>query len=67
MNGWWVVIFMGSTPIGGPIAGWVAQHYSPAAALAVGGAATAIAAAWAYTQQTQRSPVIAVASDKQLD
>ncbi|HSC39399.1 MAG TPA: MFS transporter, partial [Chitinophagaceae bacterium] len=31
MNGWWVVIFIGSTPIGGPLVGWISQHSSPAA------------------------------------
>jgi MFS family permease len=32
------VIFLGSTPIGGPIAGWVGQHLGPRVALAAGGA-----------------------------
>jgi MFS family permease len=38
------VVFLGSTPIGGPLAGWVAQAASPRAALMLG-AAAALAAA----------------------
>jgi MFS family permease len=37
------VVFLGSTPIGGPIAGWVGQHISPRAGL-VGGGIVAISA-----------------------
>jgi MFS family permease len=38
------VAFMGSTPIGGPIVGWIGQAVDPRAALAVGGAAAILAA-----------------------
>ena len=46
------VVFLGSTPIGGPLAGWVAQAADPRAALLLGAgaalvAAAAAAAAWA--------------------
>ncbi len=34
------VLFVGSTPVGAPIVGWVAATFSPRAALALGGAAT---------------------------
>lgn len=34
------VLFMGSTPIGAPIVGWVAEAFSPRAALAFGGIVT---------------------------
>ncbi len=37
MNAWWVVIFTGSTPLGGPLMGWIAQHASPGWAFAIGG------------------------------
>ena len=41
------VVFLGSTPIGGPLAGWLAQSYDPRIALALaafsGLAAAAIA------------------------
>jgi MFS family permease len=34
------VLFLGSTPIGAPIIGWIAESFSPRAALAFGGLAT---------------------------
>lgn len=37
------VLFLGSTPIGAPIVGWVAEALSPRAALALGGLSTLIA------------------------
>ena len=52
----WAMAFMGTTPIGGPIAGWVAQHAGGRAGLALGGL-TALAAALAgsYSLLRQRS------------
>ncbi|HEV3231722.1 MAG TPA: MFS transporter [Candidatus Dormibacteraeota bacterium] len=44
----YAVAFMGSTPIGGPIVGWVGQSISPRAALGLGGVATILAALAAY-------------------
>jgi MFS family permease len=41
----WSVAFLGSTPIGGPIAGLVAEHWGGRAGLALGAAACLIAAA----------------------
>jgi MFS family permease len=41
----WSVTFLGSTPIGGPVIGAVAEHSGPRAALAVGGAACLAASA----------------------
>lgn len=41
----WAVAFLGSTPIGGPIAGWVAEHFGGRAALAMGAAACFVAVA----------------------
>ena len=38
------VVFLGSTPIGGPIAGWLSQTIDPRAALVMTGAAALIAA-----------------------
>ena len=38
------VVFLGSTPIGGPIAGWLSQAIDPRAALVLAGAAGLIAA-----------------------
>ncbi|HZU73044.1 MAG TPA: MFS transporter [Acidimicrobiales bacterium] len=42
----YAVAFLGSTPVGGPIVGWVAQAFGPRAALCLGGAATVVAAGW---------------------
>ena len=40
------VVFIGSTPIGGPIAGWVSEHLGARAGVAMGAIATLLAAAW---------------------
>jgi MFS family permease len=41
------VVFLGSTPIGGPLAGWLAEVAGPRASLAVGGLSALAGAAWA--------------------
>jgi len=43
----YMVLFLGSTPIGGPVLGWIAQHWGARWSLAVGGMAAGAAAAWA--------------------
>jgi hypothetical protein len=40
------VVFLGSTPIGGPLTGWLAQTYDPRVALLLAGA-SGLFAAWA--------------------
>jgi len=40
----WAVAFLGSTPVGGPIIGWIGEHIGPRYGLAVGGVAAIIAA-----------------------
>jgi MFS family permease len=40
------VVFLGSTPIGGPLAGWLSEAYDPRAALLLA-ASAGLAAAWA--------------------
>lgn len=42
----WTVAFLGSTPIGGPIIGWIGQSAGPRWGLATGGFAALLAAAW---------------------
>lgn len=42
------VLFLGSTPIGAPIIGWLAEVFSPRAALAFGGLATLAACSYGY-------------------
>lgn len=41
----WSVAFLGTTPIGGPIVGWVSQHTSPRFGLMVGAVAALVASA----------------------
>jgi MFS family permease len=41
----WAVAFLGSTPIGGPIAGWIADQFGGRAGLVLGAAASIAAAA----------------------
>jgi MFS family permease len=36
----WSVVYLGSTPVGGPIVGWVSENAGPRAGLALGAAAT---------------------------
>ena len=38
------LVFLGSTPIGGPIVGWISQDFGPRWGMAVGGIATLLAA-----------------------
>jgi MFS family permease len=38
------LVFLGSTPIGGPLIGWIAQHVGPRYGMGVGGIATILAA-----------------------
>lgn len=47
------VLFLGSTPIGAPIVGWVAETFSPRAALALGGIATLSACLYGYLRLPQ--------------
>jgi MFS family permease len=44
----WSVAFLGSTPVGGPIVGWVGQHAGPRYGLALGGMAALVAGALAH-------------------
>ena len=49
------VLFLGSTPIGGPLAGWVSQEYGPRAGLLLGAIPTLLVAAWfAFSRPPQR-------------
>jgi MFS family permease len=48
------VIFLGSTPIGGPIVGAFAEHIDARAGVGVGAIATALAAAWILSTVSSR-------------
>jgi len=49
----WAVAWLGSTPIGGPIVGWVAQEFSARWSLAVGGLPTVLIALGAWPALTR--------------
>jgi MFS family permease len=40
----YMVVVVGSTPIGGPIVGWISQHFGPRYGLGIGGVSTLLAA-----------------------
>jgi MFS family permease len=40
------IVFLGSTPLGGPLIGWIADAYGPRTAVALGGLAACAAAGW---------------------
>ena len=44
----WSIAFLGTTPIGGPIIGWIGDQYGPRWGLVVGGAAAILAALLVY-------------------
>ncbi len=65
----WGVAFLGSTPIGGPIIGWIGEHVGPRYAMGVGGVATVMAGTMAYgtmkrlaerTEESEAPPVAAM-------
>lgn len=54
------MVFLGSTPIGGPVVGWVSDTAGPRAGIAVGGVACLAAAAWAGRALHRRDDAVAV-------
>jgi MFS family permease len=53
----YALVFLGSTPIGGPIVGWISQQWGARSGLFVGGAASLVAAgaaAWSAHRQGPR-------------
>jgi hypothetical protein len=66
--GLWAVAFLGSTPIGGPIIGWVGEYVGARAALGLGGAVTILAGVAGYgtlatiDRRTQRTSDLAMPS-----
>jgi MFS family permease len=52
----WTMAFLGSTPIGGPLVGVIGEHVGPRSALALGGIAALVAAAFGATVFGWRIP-----------
>ncbi len=58
----WAIVFLGSTPIGAPLIGFLAGHYGARFALGVGGVATLLIAIWAgFALRRIRDTRVAVA------
>ncbi len=51
----WSMAMIGSTPIGGPIVGWIGEHYGGRWGLAIGGIATVLTAYFAYRSLHSKS------------
>jgi MFS family permease len=50
------LVFLGSTPLGGPLMGWLSEQWGSRAAMAAGGAVSLVAAAVAAVATTRRRP-----------
>jgi MFS family permease len=57
------VVFLGSTPIGGPLSGWIAETVSPRAGLLMGAISALVAAAGAWALLHRRARIAGVVSD----
>jgi MFS family permease len=51
----WVLVFLGTNPVGAPIVGWVAQTYGAGASIWLGGLISLVAAALALVWQLRHS------------
>jgi MFS family permease len=64
------IVFLGSTPIGGPIVGWVCEHFSPRVGLLVGAVSCFVAVAygvWGAGPTPRPEPVRASGADAIVD
>ena len=52
------MVFLGSTPIGGPVLGWLCDLTSPRVGLLVGGVGTLAAAAWGLANASPSRPAL---------
>jgi len=53
------IVFLGTTPIGGPILGWVCEHFGARTGFAVGGMAGLVAAAWGrFAMRQSNAPAV---------
>ncbi|MEU4333539.1 MFS transporter [Micromonospora lupini] len=51
----WVLVFLGTNPVGAPLIGWVAEHFGAGASIWMGGLISLAAALIALTWQLRRS------------
>jgi predicted MFS family arabinose efflux permease len=59
----YTVVFLGSTPIGGPIAGWVGEHIGPRFGLAAGGVVAIAASLVAFASLRSSAEATIAATD----
>jgi MFS family permease len=50
------MLFLGSTPIGGPIVGWISEQFGARYAIGVGAAAALAAGTWGLLRARRASP-----------
>jgi MFS family permease len=58
VNALFAVVFLGGTPIGGPVAGWLAEHFGAPAGLALGAVASVAAGLWALRVRAASGPAV---------
>jgi len=63
----WTVAFLGSTPIGGPIIGWIGEYAGPRWGLAVGGFAALFAAGFGRIRSRRPSFVLGLGETRKKD
>jgi hypothetical protein len=54
------MVFLGATPVGGPISGWIGEHLGARAGLALGGAvavATGAVGLWLLVRRTRAEAI----------
>ncbi|MDM4722229.1 MFS transporter [Micromonospora sp. WMMA1363] len=51
----WVLVFLGTNPVGAPVIGWLAETYGAGASIWIGGLASLVTALLALTWQLRRS------------
>ena len=51
----WVLVFLGTNPVGAPLIGWVAEHFGAGASIWMGGLISLATALIALTWQLRRS------------
>ncbi len=70
----WAVAFLGTTPFGGPIIGWIGENVGPRWGMVVGGIATVLAGLWgmwalgtrAADRESKRTALVAAAQTAEM-
>jgi MFS family permease len=57
------MVFLGSTPIGGPLVGWISETFDARAGLLIGGVATGLATVWTARKMRTRPTAELVGED----